>query len=270
MKKKELALLIGFAALIVAVSELIGMQLIKVGSITIGILPLVFAVLIAMIFGIPFFRKGILKKVYSKDNIEFSSKYLLFIMLPLMARYGADVAPRLQEILSVGWVFIFQEFGHVSTVLLGLPVALLLGLRREAIGATLGIGREGELAYISEKFTLNSPEGRGVLSLYLIGTLFGSIFFSIFAPLMLALGFDHRALAMSSGVGSASMMTAASSALASILPEEKSLIIAYAAAGQLLTSFMGTYIMFFVAVPTQRFMYKVLTKGKKDGTEETA
>ena len=63
----------------------------------------------------------------------------------------------------------------------------MLGLRREAIGATLGIGREGELAYISEKYTLDSDEGRGVLSLYIIGTLFGTIFFSVFAPLLLKL-----------------------------------------------------------------------------------
>lgn len=102
-----------------------------------------------------------------------------------MARYGADVAPQIREILSIGWIFIVQEFGNLGTVLLGLPAALLLGLRREAIGATLGIGREGELAYISEKYTLNSDEGRGVLSLYIIGTLFGAIFFSILPPVLL-------------------------------------------------------------------------------------
>ena len=78
-----------------------------------------------------------------------------------MARYGADVAPRLEEILKVGWVFIIQEIGNLGTILLGLPIAILLGLRREAIGATLGLGREGELAYISEKYTLDSDEGRG-------------------------------------------------------------------------------------------------------------
>ena len=103
-------------------------------------------------------------------------------MLPLMARYGADVAPRLAEIISIGWVFLLQELGNLGTVLLGLPVALLLGLRRHAIGSTLGLGREGELAYISEKYTLNSDPGRGVLSMYLMGTLFVALFFSFFAP----------------------------------------------------------------------------------------
>lgn len=265
--KKEFGLMIFFVALIVSVAELIGMQFISIGSTTITVLPLVFAVLLTMIFGLPVLRKGILKKVYSKRNINFSAKYLLYIMLPLMARYGADVAPRLREILSVGWVFLFQELGNVGTVLIGLPVAILIGLKREAIGATLGLGREGELAYISEKYTLDSPEGRGVLSLYLIGTLFGSIFFSIFAPVLLSVGFDYRALAMSSGVGSASMMTAASSSLVAIYPEQETTILSYAAASQLLTSFIGTYTMVFVAVPLQRFMYNFLTRRSENGKE---
>lgn len=266
--KKSLSLLIGFVALIVLAAELIGIQLITIGNTTISILPLVFAVLFAMLFGIPTIRKGILKKIYSKENIHFSSTYLLYIMLPLMARYGADVAPRLREILSVGWVFIFQELGNVGTVLFGLPIAILLGLRREAIGSTLGLGREGELAYISEKYTLDSPEGRGILSLYLIGTLFGSIFFSIIAPLLLSFGLDFRALAMSAGVGSASMMTAASSSLIAIMPENETTISAYAAASQLLTSFLGTYTMIFIAVPLQRVMYRLFVRGgNQNGTK---
>lgn len=265
--KKEVVSMIGFVAVIVAVAELIGMQFITLGKTTITVLPLVFSVLFTMLLGLPFLRKGLLKTIYSKTNINFSAKYLLYIMLPLMARYGADVAPRIREILSVGFVFLFQELGNVGTVLIGLPVAIMIGLRREAIGATLGLGREGELAYISEKYTLDSPEGRGVLSLYLIGTLFGSIFFSIFAPVLLTLGFDVRALAMSSGVGSASMMTAASSSLVAIMPEQETTILSYAAASQLLTSFIGTYTMVFVAVPLQRFMYNLLTGGSRRGKE---
>ena len=172
--------------------------------------------------------------------------------------------PKLQEILSIGWVFIIQEIGNLGTVVIGLPIAVLIGLRREAIGATLGIGREGELAYISEKYTLNSDEGRGVLSMYIFGTLFGAIFFSIMAPIFLEIGFKVESLAIASGVGSASMMTAASSALVAIHPEKAETIRAYAAASQLLTSFVGTFTMVFIAVPLQRFMYNKLTGGKKN------
>ncbi|ACX67018.1 Protein of unknown function [Paenibacillus sp. cl141a] len=261
--KLQYLYLLAFVLIVIAVAEFIGIQSIQVGSVKISLLPLVFAILITMVLGLSIFRKGLMKKIYSKENVGFSSKYLIFIMLPLMARYGADVAPRLEEILKVGWVFIIQEIGNLGTILLGLPIAILLGLRREAIGATLGLGREGELAYISEKYTLDSDEGRGVLSLYIIGTLFGTLFFSILAPVMVAAGFSIEALAMSSGVGSASMMTGSSSALIAHSPEMTETINGYAAASQLLTSFLGTYTMVFLAVPLQRFMYKLMVRGEK-------
>lgn len=260
---KNLIFLIGFSLIIITVAEFIGFVNIQIGKFTITLLPLVFAVVLTMILGFTILRKGFWKKVYSKANIEFASKYLIFIMLPLMARYGADVAPKLREILEVGWVFLFQEIGNLGTVVFGLPIAIMLGLRREAIGATLGIGREGELAYISEKYTLESKEGRGVLSLYIIGTLFGAIFFSVFAPLLLDLGFSVESLAMASGVGSGSMMTAASSTLVARMPELENTIIAYASASQLLTSFIGTFTMVFLAVPLQQKMYKFLVRRDK-------
>ncbi|API93269.1 membrane protein [Virgibacillus pantothenticus] len=258
---KNLLYLLVFALFIITISEFIGFQAIPIGSFTIGLLPLVFAILLTMFLGLKVFRKGIWKKVYSDNNIHFAGKYLIFIMLPLMARYGADVAPQIREILQIGWVFIIQELGNLGTVFLGLPIALLLGLRREAIGATLGIGREGELAYISEKYTLESKEGRGVLSIYIIGTLFGAIFFSVFAPILLDLGIRVEALAMASGVGSGSMMSAASATLVARIPELESTILAYASASQLLTSFLGTFTMVFLAAPIQAFMYKKLVRG---------
>ena len=61
------------------------------------------------------------------------------------------------------------------------------------------------------------------------------------------------------------MMTGASSSLAAVYPQLKETIRAYAAASQMLTSFIGTFTMVFLAVPLQRFMYSKLTKeGKKD------
>lgn len=203
-------------------------------------------------------RKGILKKVYADENVDFSSKYMIYIMLPLMARYGADVAPKLREILSLGYVFLLQELGNLGTIVFGLPLAIALGLRREAIGITLGIGREGELAYISEKYTLDSAEGRGVLSQYIFGTIFGALFFSFLPPLFLKLGLSPESLAMASGVGSASMMAASTSTLIAELPDQAEMIKAYASASQLLTGILGTFTMVFLAVPLQRFLYRVL------------
>ncbi len=263
--KKSFIILVSYLFLLVLVAELIGFRAISITeNVSISFLPLVWSVLIAMILGLRVFRKGFLTKVYSQENVEFCGKYMMLFMLPLMARYGADVAPALGEILSKGYIFFLQELGNVGTVFIGVPLALLVGLKRETIGATLGIGREGELAYISEKYTLDSDEGRGILAMYLFGTLFGALFFSVFAPLLLNFGFDVRALAMASGVGSGSMMSAASSALVAAVPDMESTILAYASASQLLTSFLGTYTMVFLAVPLQRFLFGRLTGGKYD------
>lgn len=249
-----------FILAVIFVSEMIGAQRISFGSIGISIQPLVFAVIIAMIFGIPAIRKGALKRVYSDENIKHAGSSLIFVMLPLMARYGADVAPQIQQILSIGWVFLLQSVGNIGTVLLGLPIALLLGLNREAIGATLGIGREGELTYISEKFGLSGAEGRGILSMYLVGTIFGSIFFSFIPPLFASLGFSTEALAIGCGLGSASMMTAASTSLLGLFPDAEITITSFSAAAQLVTSFMGTYVMVFLSVPLMNFIFKRVRK----------
>lgn len=261
--KKEKIVLILYVMLIIFVSEMIGMQQLQLGKIRISVLPLVFAVLLTMVLGIPKIRRGTLKMVYAKENIQFAGKNLIYIMLPLMARYGADVAPKIDEILQIGWVFILQAVGNIGTIILGLPIALLLGLKRQSIGAVIGIGREGELAYISEKYGLSSEEGRGVLSMYLIGTLFGAIIFSFIPPILNVIGFDYRALSIGTGLGSASMMTAASSAIVAIYPAFQESITSYAAASQLVTSFIGTYVMVFLSIPLLNVMYRLFTKDKK-------
>ena len=264
MKIKDLSILILFVLVVITIAEFIGFQSFTIAGLTFNFLPLVFALVITMGLGIKAFRHGLIQKIYSESNIHFSSNYMIIIMLPLLARYGADVAPKLHEILSIGWVFLLQELGNLGTVLIGLPIAILLGLRQEAIGSTLGIGREGELAYISEKYTLDSPQGRGVLSQYIFGTLFGAMFYSIVAPIFLNLGFSIESLSMASGVGSASMMAAASSSLTATIPDHADTISAYASASQLLTSFLGTFTMLFLAVPLQRRLYKLLTRKDPD------
>ena len=61
---------------------------------------------------------------------------------------------------------------------------------------------------------MNSPEGTGVLGTYMIGTVFGTIFFGLLGSFALLTGLHPYALAMASGMGSGSMMTAAASSLA--------------------------------------------------------
>src|SRR5690625_2360988 len=136
---KNLLYLIAFVLVVVFIAEMIGVQSIPIGGISIGILPLVIAIIITMILGMKFFRRGFWKKVYSDANINFSSKYLIFIMLPLMARYGADVAPNIGEILSIGWVFIFMVLGNLGVVVLVLSIAFLFVLWCDAVVGTWSV-----------------------------------------------------------------------------------------------------------------------------------
>ncbi len=109
----------------------------------------------------------------------------------------------------------FQEFGHFfGTMVFGLPIAHLLGIERQAIGATFSVGREPSLAIIGEKYGMQSPEGQGVLAEYLTGTVFGAVFIALLAGLITSLRIvDPLALAMGAGVGSGSMMAAASGSI---------------------------------------------------------
>lgn len=66
---------------------------------------------------------------------------------------------------------------------------------------THSIGREPNIAFIADKCGMNSPEGRGVMITYVVGTLFGSIFLGALASL-LATGtpLHPLSLAMACGV----------------------------------------------------------------------
>ncbi|PZQ70394.1 MAG: hypothetical protein DI563_18525 [Variovorax paradoxus] len=99
------------------------------------------------------------------------------------------------------------------------PLALLLGIKREAVGATFSVGREGNLVIIGEKYGMASPEGRGVLAEYITGTVLGALFIAVLAGFVASLHiFDPRSLAMGAGVGSGSLMAAALGAITAQQP----------------------------------------------------
>ena len=113
MKKSYIYMVI-FAFIIIAIAEIIGIQMIPIGEkLALTILPLAFAILFTMLLGLKPLRKGIIAKIYSKENVNFAGKYLIIIMLPLMARYGATIAPQLGDIVSKGPILLFQELGNL-------------------------------------------------------------------------------------------------------------------------------------------------------------
>ena len=124
------------------------------------------------------------------------------------------------------------------------------------------------MALITDKYGLQSAEGIGVMGVYVMGTLFGAIYFSLMAGIIASMEImDVRAFAMACGSGS--MMGACSAALAEIVPDQAETITAFAATSNLLTYATGLFVSLFVALPFTEFLYKVVSKFKKNNSDAT-
>jgi len=249
-----------FALVIMVIAELIGSVTFNVGPGKVVLLPMIWALLMGAALGLAKNRVPGLLRV--ETGMQFSAAMILQpALLLFVAKLGLLVGGSIPKIIESGWALMFQEFGHfVGTILFGLPLALLLGIKREAIGATFSVGREPSLAIIGEKYGMDSPEGRGVLAEYLTGTVFGAVFIAILAGFITSLGiFDPIALAMGSGVGSGSMMAAAAGAIsAQQTPEVAKEVMMFAAASNLITTTIGTYFTLFISLPMAVWGYRIM------------
>ncbi len=246
--------------IIVIISEFIGIRKFYVGPGSVVLLPMLFAVIIGLVItpGILGKRIAFLKSMITDEVMEIAGMLVMLSLLPLGVKYGTLVGPNIVKVVQAGPAFLLQELGNLGTVLIGLPLAMALGLRREAVGATVSICREPTLGVIGERYGINSPEGTGVLGTYMMGTVFGTIFFGLLGSFAVNTGIHPYALAMASGMGSGSMMTAASTSLAESVPAMRDTILAYAATSNMLTGVTGLYSVVFLALPMTNWLYKRL------------
>lgn len=246
---------------IVAVTELIGTQQFPLGPGQVVLLPMLFAVIIGISISYSVLGQYFepLRSVVSKGVSEISSPLLVIALMPLAVKYGTLVGPSFNQLIDAGPAFLLQELGNLGTIFLSLPIALLLGLKREAIGGCVSIAREPTLGIITDKYGIDSPEGRGVLGTYLTGTVLGTIFFGLLGGFATVTGLHPLALAMACGMGSASMMTACSGSLAEVVttvPEDR--VLSFAATSNLLTGVTGLYVVLFVGLPLVNKLYEVV------------
>lgn len=243
--------------ILVIIAELIGVIKYQFGPGTIVLLPMLYA----LIFGVLLCPK-FLKVVNDKDMKDAGTLITVSLML-LMARYGTMIGPTLPKIIKSSPALILQEFGNVGTVFLGVPLAIMLGLKRETIGAAHSIAREPNVALISDIYGLEGTEGQGVMGVYICGTVFGTVFFGILASFCAAyLPLHPYSLAMASGVGSASMMTAAVGSLSAMYPDMKDTLAAFGAASNMLSGLDGLYMSLWVSLPLTEWLYKRFYKLK--------
>ena len=212
--------------ILIVVAEKIGNISITVGVGKIVLLPMMYALLMGVATAPRF------TKISSEKNVKTASSLLGVTLMLLMARYGTLVGPSLPKILAAS------------------P-------KREAIGAAHSVAREPNVALIGERFGLDGPEGRGVMGVYICGTVIGTIFFGLMASLAAAyLPFHPYALAMAAGVGSASMMTAAVGSLSAMFPQMADQIAAFGAASNMLSGLDGLYMSIWMALPFAEWLYR--------------
>ena len=238
----------------VVVGEWIGVKQFNLGVGTVALFPMLYVLIFGGIISWPKF------KLMSEKQMQNAATILGISFMLFVAKLGTMLGPSLPKIFEAGISLAFQEVGHViGTIAIGLPIAILLGMKREAIGATFSIDREPNLAIIAEKYGADSPEGRGALGVYVCGTVFGAIYLALLAGFLGSTGILHPiSLAMGAGVGSGSMMAAASGALAVTFPDDAADIALFAAAANLITTILGTYICVFFSLPVTARLYEWL------------
>ncbi|MCI1748257.1 MAG: DUF3100 domain-containing protein [Acidipropionibacterium sp.] len=258
LRSRQLWIVIGFTIVIAAIAESIGKVAIPAGVANITILPMVWGLIMA---GIVSSQRW---KPLGLDIQATANTMMSVVVLMLVGHLSFTIGPNVMVLAHAGPALLLQELGHMlGTLVLALPLAVLLKMGPATVGATFSIDREGSFAMVSERYGTDSPQYRGVLAMYAFGTLFGAITVGVIASLSASLKiFDPLALAMGSGVGSGSMMAAATGAVVAAHPEMASQVTAMAATSNLITTVLGVYVGIFVALPLADKFYRFLTRRK--------
>jgi len=254
---------IALLALIIALAvQYIGQAKINVGIGSIVIFPMVWGLIVGLLVSIQKF------KPLGLDLQKVASALVGVAVMLLVARLAFNIGPSLPALVKAGPALLLQEVGHLlGTVFLALPLAVLLRMGKATVGATFSLDREPSFAMVSEKYGPDSDQYRGVLAMYVFGTLFGAVFITLLTSLVANWGiFNPLALAMGSGVGSGSMMAASAASIIDAYPGNEQAILGMAAVSNLITTILGVYVGIYVSLPLADRFYKFLTR-KRTATE---
>ena len=249
------------------IAGLIGQISIPLGPGQLILFPIFYSIILGILSGPEVTR------VFKKKEVKAASKLVIVAICPFIAKLGINAGASIDTVISAGPALFSHAIGDILTIFITLPVAVLLGLKREAIGAASSINRETNLAVTTDVYGAESAEARGSLSIYVVGGMLGTIYFGLMASLVAMVGFfDPLALGLASGVGAGIMMAASTAALGIIYPGQADQITALASASQTIAGIDGIYLAMFVALPLTEWLYKVLEPrcGRKAGAGEAA
>ncbi|MCC2659472.1 MAG: hypothetical protein K0R37_246 [Arthrobacter sp.] len=260
----RLTLPIAALAFVIAVAvQLIGQAKIDVGIGSIVIFPMVWGLILGLLVSVQKF------KPLGLDLQRVAAALVGVAVLLLVARLAFNIGPSLPTLITAGPALLLQEVGHLlGTIALALPLAVLLRMGKATVGATFSLDREPSFAMVSEKYGPDSDQYRGVLAMYVFGTLFGAVYITLLTSLVANWKiFDPLALAMGAGVGSGSMMAASSASIIEAYPGDQEAILGMAAISNLITTILGVYVGIYLALPLADRFYRALTRTQ---TRETA
>lgn len=241
----------------------IGKKEIHLGSAIIPILPMLFAVIIGMIVSTNNLRDKVKVwgKAFTKEEESFCGKMVGFSLLILGTQYAGMIVPNIELIVDAGLPLLLQEIGNLLPIFIAIPLAVKFGFGRRAIGACSSISREPSVAVMQGRFGTDSQEYIGVLAIYLCGSVIGTLWFSLLGSLAPLTGLHPLALAAGSGVGSGSMLSAASGAMVSGMDEVLAKqVLSIAAASNLLSSVLGALSLTYLGLPLAEKIYKMSNK----------
>ena len=241
------------AFVFIVIADSIGQIQVPLGPGTLILFPIFYSLIMGVLSGPE------VLKIFNKKEVKAASKLVIVAICPFIAKLGINAGASIEVILSAGPALILQEIGNLGTIFLAMPFALLLGLKREAIGATHSINRESNLALITDMFGPDSPETRGSLSIYVVGGMVGTIFFSFLTTIVASLNLFHPyALGMASGVGAGILMASATASLALIYPDMAAELSALASTSETISGITGIYVAIFVGIPLTKKLYQLL------------
>ncbi len=250
--KTEYRIILG-AFLFIIIADLIGQIRIPIGPGTLILFPIFYSIILGILSGPE------VTKIIKTKEVKAASKLVIVCICPFIAKLGINAGANIEVVISAGPALILQELGNLATIFIALPIALLLGLKREAIGATHSINRETNLALINDMYGPDSPEARGSLSVYIVGGMIGTIYFGFMATIIASTGLFHPySLGMASGVGAGIMMASAVASLSEIYPQFADQISALASTSETISGITGIYVAIFVGIPICNKLYKII------------
>ncbi|MFT4190915.1 MAG: DUF3100 domain-containing protein [Comamonas sp.] len=260
LRHPGLWVLLAFTVVNAAIAQFIGPFTVPLGGASIMLLPMIWALLLGLLASAQKIRPLPL------DLQHVASSIMGLAVLMLCARLSLTLGPQLPTLYAAGPALLLQELGNVfGSILLALPLAVLLRMGPATIGATFSIDREASFAIVTSRFGADSPQYRGVLSMYVFGSIFGAIIVSLVASVLSSLGiFDWRALAMGAGVGSGSMMAAGIASITAAHPEHAEGIAALTTTANLIASLGSVYLAMYLSLPVAERLYKVLARNQTE------